>query len=72
MATSQREKDAEKALRHLTKTFYKMMSVDIRIDLYGKDILTWTENEKIGIHLALVKRVICYFSADQRPPIHSH
>ena len=48
MSFTEREKAAQKALRHLNKAFYKMLSADIRIDLYGKDILTWNENEKIG------------------------
>ena len=60
MAFTEREKAAEKALRHLTKTFYRMMSADVRIDLYGKDILTWNENEKIGMPS------IIYYSVCQR------
>ena len=49
MSFSEREKAAETALRHLNKVFYKKLSADIRIDLYGKDILTWNENERIGM-----------------------
>ena len=48
MASADRERQAEKALRHLTKSFYMMMSADIRIDLCGKDIFTWNECERIG------------------------
>ena len=47
MAFSQREKDAEKALRRLTPVFDKMLSPDVRVDLYGRDMLTWHENERI-------------------------
>lgn len=49
MSFTEREKAAETALRHLNKTLYKKLSADIRIDLYGKDVLTWSENEKIGM-----------------------
>ena len=56
MSFTEREKAAETALRHLNKTLYKKLSADIRIDLYGKDVLTWSENEKIGMWSDVVDR----------------
>ena len=47
MALSQREKDAETALRRLTPVFDKWLSPDVRVELYGRDMLTWHENERI-------------------------
>ena len=49
MSFTEREKAAQTALRHLNKALYKNLSADIRVDLYGKDILTWSENERIGM-----------------------
>jgi hypothetical protein len=49
MSFAEREKAAETALRHLNRTLYRKLNANIRIDLYGKDILTWSENEKIGM-----------------------
>lgn len=51
MASTQREKQAETALKHLYPIFYKKLNADVRVDLYGKDILTWSENERIGIFI---------------------
>ena len=48
MASAGRNKDVRTVLTRLTKSFYQLMSADIRIDLFGKDIFTWSENEAIG------------------------
>ena len=48
---SDREKVVEKALRRLTSVFIrKLNGFDIRHDLYGKEQLTWMENERIGLY----------------------
>lgn len=48
MSLTEREKKAEKALRRLTPTFMRKLSADIRHELYGRDMLTWSEKERIG------------------------
>ena len=57
MALSQREKEADTALRHLTAAFHRMLSPDVRIELYARDILTWNENEKIKGTLRVLSSV---------------
>ena len=46
---TEREKAADKALKRLTPTFMRMLSADVRHELYGRDMLTWHEKEKIGV-----------------------
>ena len=48
MSFTEREKAADKALRRLTTTLMRGLSPDIRHELYGRSMLTWTEKEKIG------------------------
>ncbi len=51
MSLTEREKTAEKALRRLTPSLMKGLSPDIRHELYGRDMLTWNEKERIGENL---------------------
>ncbi len=48
MSYSDREKAAEKALRKLTPALMRGLSANVRHELYGRDMLTWNEKEKIG------------------------
>ena len=50
MSLSEREKAAEKAMRRLTPTLMKKLSADVRHELYGRDMLTWHEQERIGMN----------------------
>ena len=43
------EERAEGAHRRLTPTFMRKLSPDLRHELYGRELLSWHENEKIGM-----------------------
>jgi len=49
MSFTEREKLADKALRKLTPTLMRMLSADVRHELYARDMLAWAENERIGV-----------------------
>lgn len=42
-----REKAAQKALKRLHPVLMRMLSPDVRHELYGRDMLTWNEKERI-------------------------
>ena len=49
MATTDRERAVEKALRRLTPQFMKLMDPElVRHTLYGRELLTWVEYQSIG------------------------
>ena len=49
MATTDRERTVERALRRLTPQFMKLMDPElVRHTLYGRELLTWVEYESIG------------------------
>ena len=48
MALTDREKAAEKALKHLYPFLIKNLHPDVRNELYARDMLTWHEQQTIG------------------------
>ncbi len=60
MSLTEREKTAEKALRRLTPSLMKGLSPDIRHELYGRDMLTWNEKERIGENFSSTKLALFF------------
>ena len=48
MAFTERERAHQKAFKRLYPVLMRMLSPDVRHDLYGRDMLTWTEKQRAG------------------------
>ena len=55
MALFNEEKAVSKALRRLQPYLVKNLSPDVRHELYAKDMLTWHEQETIGMYISIVE-----------------
>lgn len=50
MSFTAREKAAEKALKRLYPFLIKSLNPDVRHELYARDMLTWQEQQDIGMY----------------------